>query len=232
MKKLSVVLFSFLMSLFSHAQIDDANKYLDTLNIIVKDGEVDGYIELPEMLINFSKEEIERIRTMKVLERRILRVYPYVVATSENLVRVNQELDKLSTQRARNKYIKSQEKVLEEKFKEPLKKLSRKDGQILVKLIHRQTGQSTFNLVKEFKSGWSAFWSNQTAKLFDINLKTTFQPNDNIEDFYIEYILEELTQKRRIKYIQPVLQYNRSKMKENWKTKLGDSDYYPESIVD
>lgn len=221
-----------LMGLFalntSHAQIADANKYIDSLKIIVNDGEIEGYIELPEMLINFSKDEVERIRTMKVLERRILRVYPYVVATSENLIHINQELDKLSSNRARNKYIKSQEEVLEAKFKDPLKKLSRKDGQILIKLIHRQTGQTTFNLVKEFKSGWTAFWSNQTAKLFDLNLKATYQPNDNIEDFYIEYILEELAQQKRIKYVTPVLQYNREKMKANWKQKLGDSGLYPE----
>ena len=188
------------------------------------------YIELPEVLLNFSKEEIERIRTMKILERRIRRVYPYVVATSDNLLHINQELDKLKTNREKKRYVKAQEKELEKRFKEPLKKLSRKDGQILVKLIHRQTGQTTFNLVKEFKSGWSAFWSNQTDKLFDIQLKATFQPNDNLEDFYIEFILEELSNKRMIQYIPPALQVDRSKMKQNWKTKLGDSAYYPQPL--
>lgn len=232
MRKFVALFISFFALWNTSAQIADANQYIDTLKVIVKDGEIEGYIELPEMLINFSKEEIERIRTMRVLERRILRVYPYVVATSENLIKINQELDKLTTNRARNKYIKSQEEVLEKKFKEPLKSLSRKDGQILIKLIHRQTGQTTFHLVKEFKSGWSAFWSNQMAKLFDLNLKQTFQPNDNIEDFYIEYILEELTKQKRIKYVPPVLQYNREKMKANWKKKLGDSGYYPESYED
>ena len=210
--------------------VTDVNKYLDTLNYIAVDGEILEYIELPEVLLNFSKEEIERIRTMKILERRIRRVYPYVVATSDNLLHINQELDKLKTKREKKRYVKAQEKELEKRFKEPLKKLSRKDGQILVKLIHRQTGQTTFNLVKEFKSGWSAFWSNQTAKLFDIQLKATFQPNDNLEDFYIEFILEELSNKRMIQYIPPALQVDRFKMKQNWKTKLGDSAYYPQPL--
>ncbi|HLT65662.1 MAG TPA: DUF4294 domain-containing protein [Flavobacterium sp.] len=210
--------------------VTDVNKYLDTLNYIAVDGEIQEYIELPEVLLNFSKEEIERIRTMKILERRIRRVYPYVVATSDNLLHINQELDKLKTKREKKRYVKAQEKELEKRFKEPLKKLSRKDGQILVKLIHRQTGQTTFNLVKEFKSGWSAFWSNQTAKLFDIQLKATFQPNDNLEDFYIEFILEELSNKRMIQYIPPALQVDRSKMMQNWKTKLGDSAYYPQPL--
>ncbi len=44
------------------------------------------------------------------------------------------------------------------------KKIIRKDGQILVKLIHRQTGISTFDLIKEYKSGWKAFWANSAAK--------------------------------------------------------------------
>lgn len=109
-----------------------------------------------------------------------------------------------------------------------MKKLSRQDGQILVKLINRQTGKTTFDLVKEFKSGWSAFWSNQTAKLFDINLKTKYNPAETLEDFYIEQILQELKEEKRINYRPPALYSDLEKLQNSWREKLGDSGYYPE----
>ena len=98
-------------------------------------------------------------------------------------------MDKLKTKKEKKRYFKIVEKYLEEEFEPRLKKLSRKDGQILVKLIYRQTGETTFDLIKEYKSGWKAFWSNNTAKLFDINIKEDYQPFNELEDFYIETIL-------------------------------------------
>lgn len=227
--KALILLMSLVISNISNAQAD-ANKYIDSLSIIVKDGEIEGYIELPELLINYSKEEIERIRTMAILERRVLRVYPYVLEASNNLSRINNELSKMDSEREKSKYIKEQRKILEEKFEKPLINLSKNDGKILIKLIHRQTGQTAFNLIKEYRSGWTAFWSNQFAKMYTLNLKNTFNPNETIEDFYLEYILEDLANKNKINYKHPVLQFNREKLKTVWKEKLGDSGYYPEPI--
>lgn len=165
---------------------------------------------------------------MNILKRRILRVYPYVVATSDNLTTLNENLAKMDTKKRRKAYIKRSEQYLTDQFEERLKKLSRQDGQILVKLINRQTGKTTFDLVKEFKSGWSAFWSNQTAKLFDINLKTKYNPAETLEDFYIEQILQELKEEKRINYRPPALYSDLEKLQNSWREKLGDSGYYPE----
>jgi hypothetical protein len=66
-------------------------------------------------------------------------------------------------------------------LKQSLKKLSRSQGRILVKLIHRQTGTTTYELVKH-QSGWS-FWSSTAASMFDINLKSEFVPYESNEDF-------------------------------------------------
>src|SRR5690606_8898915 len=71
------------------------------------------------------------------------------------------------------------------------KNLSRKDGQILVKLINRQTGQTTYDSVKNLKSGWSASWYEKAAKLYNIDMKTTYQPYTVKEDFWIEDMLLE-----------------------------------------
>ena len=104
-------------------------------------------------------------------------------------MQINETMAKLKTNKEKKKYFKLVENYLQEEFEPKLKKLSRKDGQILVKLINRQTGSTTFDLIKDYKSGWKAFWSSNTAKLFNINLKTKYSPFDVPEDFYIESIL-------------------------------------------
>lgn len=229
MKNLIYTVFICFCFQVNYSQVVDWEKYADTISSVTnEDGEIETEILLAEMHINFTKEELERIRANSVLRRRILRVYPYVVATSEALISINENLEKLNTNREKRKYINSSQDYLEEQFKERLKKLSRKDGQILVKLIDRQTGQTTFALVKEFKSGWTAFWSNQTAKLFDINLKTKFDAENTLEDFYIERILNDLLNEGKINYYAPKKQYNLYKLNNSWKLKLGDSGYFPE----
>lgn len=210
-------------------QVTDWTKYADTISSVInEEGEIETEFLLPEMNINFTKEELERIKANNVLRRRILRVYPYVVATSQALTSVNEQLAKLESNREKRRYINRSQDYLEKQFKDRLKNLSRKDGQILVKLIHRQTGHTTFALVKEFKSGWTAFWSNQTAKLFDINLKTKYDTENTLEDFYIERILKELVEERKINYHAPVIQSDLDKLNKSWKAKLGDSGYFPE----
>lgn len=231
MKNILLILLVSIGYLSVHAQITPHRTYKDTLQKINKehDGELEE-VELPEMVIDISKESLQRIRTMQILRRRILRVYPYVAVASKNLNQIYDELEKIPSNSDRKKYIKSQEERLKAQFEKPLKKLSRKDGRILVKLLYRQTGKSTYKLMQELKSGWSAFWANKMAWFYDINLKESYEPYDQLEDFYIEYILNDLRTSRKINYEDPELQYNLSALKNKWKTTLGDSDYYPESI--
>lgn len=229
MKQLFFILIMIFFSQKIIAQVNDWQKYADTLTTVVnEDGEIETEYMLSEMNINFTKEELERMKVNSILRRRILRVYPYVVATSEALTTVNENLDKLKTNREKRRYVNASQDYLESQFKDKLKKMSRKDGQILVKLIDRQTGQTTFSLIKEFKSGWKAFWSNQTAKFFDINLKTKFDPDTTLEDFYIERILLELQEEGKINYYPPKKKYNINNLNQIWKAKLGDSGYFPE----
>ena len=228
MKKI-ILLFLIIYSVQVKGQVYDWEKYADSLRTnVLDDGEIEKEFLLPEMHINFSKEELERIKIQNVLQRRILRVYNYAVMTSDNLVVLNQNMAKMESKSQKKKYLKRSEKYLKEQFEDRLKKLSRKDGQILVKLINRQTNKTTFELVKDLKSGWSAFWSNQTAKLFDINLKTSYNPGDVLEDFYIEMLLNDLGRQGRIDYRPAARDLKMEQVKTNWKNKLGDSGYYPD----
>lgn len=139
----------------------------------------------------------ERINYL-ILKRKTLKVYPYAKLASERLVALNERLEQLETKREQRRYAKIVQKYIEEEFSAELKKLTKSEGQILVKLIHRQTGTTAFDLIKQLRSGWRAFWYNNTASLFDISLKKEFNPLDEKEDFFIEDILERAFQSQQL----------------------------------
>ncbi|MFV8224286.1 DUF4294 domain-containing protein [Christiangramia aquimixticola] len=133
--------------------------------------------------------DLDRRRYL-ILRRKTRKVYPYAKLASERLMSLNSRLDDIKTRRDRKRYTKMVQNYIEKEFAEELKKLTRTEGQILVKLIHRQTGTTAFDLVKELKSGWRAFWYNTTASMFDISIKEEYHPESNQEDFLIEDILQ------------------------------------------
>lgn len=181
---------SFFLLFFSITSFSQIEK--DTLVMTAQDSSLIYSMELKEVVVSpdgvFSINDEER-KAKLILKRRIFRVYPYAKLTAEKLTQMNATMEKLQSEREKKKYFKIVENYLEEEFEPKLKKLSRKDGQILVKLISRQTGVSTYDLIKEYKSGWKAFWANSTARLFSINLKTEYLPYEVKEDFQIESIL-------------------------------------------
>jgi hypothetical protein len=126
----------------------------------------------------------------------------------------------LKTEKEKKKYFKIVENYLTNEFEAKLKKLSRKQGQILVKLIHRQTGTTTYDLITNLKSGWKAFWSNVTAKLFDINLKTKYDPYQNNEDYLIESILVYAFETGRLQNQSPAVKVDFDNLSAVWQAKV------------
>lgn len=149
-------------------------------------------INLEEVyLLNRLKfdSKADRMRYL-ILRRKTIKVYPYAKMAADRLDSLNIRLEKLKTKGEKRRYTKIIQKYIEGEFSEKLKKFSRTEGQILIKLIHRQTGETTFDLVKELRSGWSAFWFNTTASMFDLSLKKGFDPLNVKEDYLIEDILQ------------------------------------------
>ena len=124
-----------------------------------------------------------------VLKRKVLKVYPYAKMASERLAKLNHRLDKIKSKRKKKKYTKMLEKFLQEELTAELKKLTRTEGQILVKLIYRETGSTAFSLVRELRNGFRAFTYNTIAKVFKISLKEEYNPLKVREDLFIEDIL-------------------------------------------
>ncbi len=157
-------------------------------SVTIKEYIIEEVTVTDEFETKLTKEEKDQI---KLLHRRVLVVYPYAKLTADRLVQLNTTLDKLKSEREKKKYFKIVEKYLNEEFEPRLKKLSTKQGQILIKLINRQTGETAFNLIKKHKNGWKAFWSNNTASLFNIDLKREYKPTTVPEDYYIETFLNK-----------------------------------------
>jgi len=191
MKVFKIVLFVFLLSLSANAQVveKDTTKISFDLSGITIDTLSNVPIELAEIIVHKENLNPEEKKQFLLLQNRVYKVYPYAKVAADRLTALNKGMDVLKTNKEKKKYFKIVENYMENEFEAQLKKLSRKQGQILVKLIHRQTGQTTFELIKELKSGWKAFWSNNTAKVFDINIKEKYTPYDDNEDYLIETIL-------------------------------------------
>jgi hypothetical protein len=188
MKKAIFLICFYLISnvIYSQTIGEDFNEIISVEN----DTLINDTIALHEVLIYNVKLDPEEQKQFLMLQNRVYKVYPYAKTASDRLTSMNKNLEKLKSNKDKKKYFKIIEDYMENEFKAKLKKLSRKQGQILVKLIHRQTGITTFDIIKDYKSGWKAFWSNNTARLFDINLKKKFEPFDDNEDYLIETILD------------------------------------------
>lgn len=146
-------------------------------------------IQLEEITIYKDNMDAESKKQFLLLRNRVYKVYPYAKIAAERLKVLNKNMEALKTEKEKRKYFKIVEDYMEKEFSPKLKKLSRKQGQILVKLISRQTGFTSYELIKDYKSGWKAFWSNTTARVFDIRLKAKYSPYEVNEDFLIESIL-------------------------------------------
>lgn len=175
-------------------------------------------IDLDEVMLlhklKFDSKK-DRIRYL-ILRRKTIKVYPYAKMAADRLDSMNTRLAALTKNRDKKRYTKRIQKYIEGEFSEELKKMSRTEGQILVKLIHRQTGKTAFGLIKELRSGWRAFWYNTTASMFDISLKREFDPENEKEDYLIEDILQRNFQSGRLERQKPAIDFDFYDLTNKW----------------
>ncbi len=177
-------------------------------------------IQLEEITVYKERMDPAAKKEFLLLQNRVYKVYPFAKIAAERLQMLNKNLTNLKGKRERKQYFSMVESYMDNEFKDRLKKLSRKQGQILVKLICRQTGVTTYDLIKNLKSGWTAFWSNGTAKLFDINLKTPYVPYEDNEDFLIETILYRAFNRGRLIKQEAATPIDYSALSDFWEAKV------------
>lgn len=114
----------------------------------------------------------------------VKKVYPYAILAAAKLKEYNQIMEKMPDERTKKAYLKTVEKELKAEFEEPLKNLTTTQGRILLKLIDRETGNTSYELVKNFRGGFQAFMWQGVARLFGNNMKAEYDPNG--EDIMVE----------------------------------------------
>ncbi|MFL2593377.1 MAG: DUF4294 domain-containing protein [Flavobacteriaceae bacterium] len=210
--------FLFLFStLISSSQLIDNETATDYIRI-EGDTIVKGSIGLNEVLLLPRRpfKNSEQIRKYLILKRKTIKVYPYSVMASKRLKSLNDRLIIIKTKRERRRYTRMVQKFLEDELTPELSKLTKSEGQILIKLIYRQTGITTYNLVKNLRNGVKAFLYNTTARFFDLNLKTEFNPEMILDDYYIEDIIQRSVRDNLIEYNEPKNKYDLFKLKTLW----------------
>lgn len=221
MKNIGFCFLFFLLTISAVAQVKN-----DTIKSEVIPEENDSILSetilLEEVVVYKDKLDAQAKKDFLILQNRVYKVYPYAKIASERLTALNKNMSKMKTNKEKKKYFKIVEDYIENEFEGKLKKLSRKQGQILVKLIYRQTGETTFDLIKEYKSGWKAFWSSNTAKLFDINIKEKYEPYKVNEDFLIETILVRAFEKGRLQKQESANPVDYLELAEFWHAKAAE----------
>lgn len=218
MKLISHIVFLLLIFGNVHAQIIE--KDTTKMGYVLEENDtITEPILLEEVVIFKEKLDPESKKQFLLLQNRVYKTYPFARIASDRLTAMNKTMDKLKTAKEKRKYFKIVENYMENEFTAQLKKLSRKQGQILVKLIHRQTGTTTYDLIKDYKSGWKAFWSNNTARVFDINLKTGYAPYNVNEDYLIETILFRAFNRGRLVKQDPALPIDYDNLSDFWEKK-------------
>jgi hypothetical protein len=102
------------------------------------------------------------------------KVYPYAKLAKQKLAEMDAEFILLKDSKAKKAYIKQMEKEMFREFEKPLRKLTISQGRMLIKLVDRETGRTGYQIVKELKGGFSAFFWQSVAVIFDSSLKMQF----------------------------------------------------------
>lgn len=163
-----------------------------TVRTAVHDGDTMPLATLPAFTFIGEytfKNKRERWR-YKRLVKDVKKVLPYATLASTKLTEYEDELAN-ATKRERRKYYRKVEKALDEQYGEEIRGLSVREGRILIRLIDRQTGDTSYELVQELRNGFTAFCFQGVARLFGHNLKNQYNPEEG-EDAMIEHIIKKL----------------------------------------
>ena len=146
-------------------------------------------IELPELRV-YERQDFEYLYLKRRYRRLIInvkRAYPYAKIAGVRLKELDDHLATLKTDKERKAYVEQAEKDIMKRFEKEVRRLTVTQGIILVKLIDRETGQTSYQVIKDLKGGLTAFFWQGIARLFGNNLKAEYDPL--IKDRIIEDIV-------------------------------------------
>lgn len=169
---------------------------LPSVNYLLRTATFDGktypYVELKEIVVSDRVPRGVRFnyRRHARLVYNVKRVYPYALIVRDELGRVNRLLETMPDERARRNFMQQYEKDIFKTYEGDMRKLTFTQGKILIKLIDRETTNTSFELIREYRGKVSATFWQGIARIFGANLKTSYDPGG--EDYLIEQVVQEI----------------------------------------
>ena len=178
------------LSLYFTSVIKAQDLNISTYDIIDGDTIINSK-KFPELdLISFKTEE-EKLNYYRT-KKRIRKVYPIALFAKNKLNEIRSSLDTIPKNRKKRKFKRELGKWVKNEYEPIFRKMSIKEGRILIKLVYRETNYTTYELVKDYRGRFSAFFWQRVIKAYDNDLKMKYDPVSNSEDELIESILNEL----------------------------------------
>jgi hypothetical protein len=193
------ILFLFLISAEAMSQTDSVKVKNDTLPdryYLLQEVERNGVkmpeIEIKEVTINARPERKRRseYRQYEKMVSNIKKVYPYALIVRSKLGEVNEELKNIPGDRDKKRYMKEVEKEVFDKYQKDIENMTISQGRLLIKLIDRETQNTSYALIRDYRGKFSAAFWQGIARIFGTNLKDEYDPYG--EDALIEAIIKEI----------------------------------------
>ena len=153
-------------------------EYGQARNVVI-DGDTVVLIQLSPSFV--FRKAVDTRRFARLIYN-LKRVYP--IATHHAM---EAHMETLATKREKQIFVKEMERALKKKYTPVLKKMTLSQGKLLIKLIDRETDQTSYELVKELRGGFRAFFWQSIARLFGANLKDTYDKEG--EDMMVEELI-------------------------------------------
>lgn len=156
------------------------DEYGDTVRMIEM---YDVYVYPPLKFKNKKQEELYW-RTV----RDVRKTLPYAKAAGQALIETYQYIQTIPDKRERERHLSRMEKDIVAEYKPVILKFTKGQGKVLLKLINRETDQSSYNIVKAFLGSFRAGFWQTFGRFFGMNMKAGYHPDKNEEDAMIERI--------------------------------------------
>jgi len=186
-----IVFMVIIVPVIAFAQKNESRLMGDTIRVsLLKDSIL--HYDLKPIDIFPEKKDMKPklLREYTLLEMKVKKVYPIAKVAAIKLAEYNRVYSSFRSERERKKYVKEVEKDLFREYEQELRTMKVSEGRILIKLLDRETGNSSYEIIKAFKGGLSAFFWQSVAKLFGHDLKAQYDPA--LEDRMIEYIILQI----------------------------------------
>jgi len=123
------------------------------------------------------------------LNKKLYRVYPLFLTAIQQYRDIQADMQDMDSA-AKRKFVKDRQNMLADQYEKQLRDLTTTEGQVFAKLMSRATGENVFEVIKDLRGGWSAFWWNVKGKVADIDLKAKYNPHRNRTDEFLESLLQ------------------------------------------